>query len=54
MRTKRAAFHSMKCVFKTEFNLVRGNYGIYKLIKRFDIETSAISMYIISYKLSSN
>ena len=47
MRTNRAAFRSMKCVFKAEFNLVRGNYRIYKLKKRFDIEISAISMYII-------
>jgi len=52
MRTIRAAFQSMKCVFKAEFNLVRGNYRIYKLIKHFDIDISTISIYIISYKLS--
>ena len=42
MRTNRAAFRSVKCVFKAEFNLVRSNYRIYKLIKLFDIEISVI------------
>ena len=49
MKTNGAAFHSVKCVFKAEFNLVWVNYRINTLIKRLDINTDICDIDIYNF-----